>query len=102
MNHHCQHKQNRNVFPHPGNVGNHLECEPAARDGAAGGHPSEKVVSEALAARVNVDADSLPQDQLHVSRVTELDDHSNSQVHPLLGPRAPPTELGTLVDGGVP
>lgn len=55
-----------------------------------------------LTTRVNVDTDSLPQDQLHVRGVTELNHHSNGQVYALLRPRAPTTELGTLVDGGVP
>lgn len=57
---------------------------------------------KALAARVNVDADSFSQHQLHVSGVTELNDHSNRQVDALLGPQPPSTEPGTLMDSRVP
>lgn len=57
---------------------------------------------EALAARVNADADSFPQHQLHVGRVAELNDHSNCQVDTMLGPDPPSTEEGALVDSGVP
>lgn len=59
-------------------------------------------MGKTLAARVNVDADPLSQDQLHVGRVAELNHNSNRQVHPLLRPRSPTTELGTLVDSRVP
>lgn len=88
--------------PYPGNVGDHLKGHPTARYGAASGHPSQKVVGETLAARVNADADPLPQDQLHVGRVAELNHHTNRQVNSLLWPRSPATQLWTLVDGGVP
>lgn len=78
-------------WPYPGDVGDHLEGDPTARYGAAGGHPSEKVVGKALTARVNVDTDPLSQDQLHVGRMAELNHHPNSQVYPLLRPRSPTT-----------
>lgn len=59
-------------------------------------------MGEALAAWVNVDADPLPQNKLHVSRVAELDHHADRQVDALLWPRPPATKLGTLMDSGVP
>lgn len=93
-----------NIFPwpYPGDVGDHLKGDPTARYGAAGGHPSEKVVGKTLATRVHVDADPLSQDQLHVGRVAELNHHPNCQVHSLLRPCSATTELGTLMDSRVP
>lgn len=95
-------RQRDGSWPHPWDVGHHLKGDPTARYGAAGGHPFEQVVCKTLAPGVDVDTDPLPQDQLHVGGVAELDHHSNCQVHAVLRPGSPTTELGTLVDGGVP
>lgn len=87
---------------YPGDVGDHLEGDPTARYGAAGGHPSEKVVCKTLATQVDIDADPLSQDQLHIGRMAELHHHSNCQINPLLWPCPSPTQLRTLVDSRVP
>lgn len=59
-------------------------------------------MGEALAARVDIHADPLSEHQLHVGGMAELNHHSDYQVDALIRPHSPPTELGTLVDGGVP
>lgn len=53
-----------------------------------------------LSAR-DTDADALPQDQLHVGGVAQLNQSFHRQVHPLLG-RRHPTQLGTPVHRRVP
>lgn len=59
-------------------------------------------MGKSLTAWVDIDADSLPQNQLHVGRMAKLYHYSYCQVHPLLRPRPPATELGAFMDGGVP
>lgn len=56
-------------------------------------------MSEALAARVHVDADPFPQDQLHVGRVAELHHGSHGEVDPLLRPGATAAQLRTVMNG---
>lgn len=50
---------------------------------------------------VNMDTNSFPKHQLHVSRMAELDSHPHDQIHALIRWGAF-TELGTAVHGRVP
>lgn len=106
---------------HARDVGNYLEGDAAAGDVAALRHPLQQALGETLAPQSkrhtpspshhasgptdlspgDADADALPQDELHVGGVAQLDRRLDRQVHPLVSRRGS-AQLGTLVDRRVP